>query len=197
MVGRPSQKIDALHRAQVINAILDIFSGAEHKIDVCGNSRFPFRIFSFDSVKKSTHVAKNRGIQQRYIFEITKENINSGKDTMKFGSLHHMDQTEASFALNENEFLGSIILCEPEQAIYSNLREILEQQHSIFETLWNKSIPAENIIGEIEAGVEPEFLELISDRRKATEIYIDLAKSVEKKLYSSLLIAKHRLEQID
>ena len=88
-------------------------------------------------------------------------------------------------------------MSEPEQAIYSNLREILEQQYSIFETLWNKSIPAENISGEIEAGVEPEFLELISDRRKATEIYIDLAKSVEKKLYSSLLIAKHRLEQID
>jgi len=64
MLRRPSQKIEVLHRAQVINAILDIFSGAEHKIEVCGNSRFPFRIFSFDSVKKSTLVAKNRGIQQ-------------------------------------------------------------------------------------------------------------------------------------
>ncbi len=39
-----------------------------------------------------------------------------------------MDETEANFALNENEFLGSIILSEPEQAIHSNVREILEQQ---------------------------------------------------------------------
>jgi len=113
-----------------------------------------------------------------------------------------MDESEANFALNENEFLGSIILSEPEQAIYSNLREILEQQHSIFESLWNKSIPAENIIGEIEAGVEPEFLELISDRRKATEIYIDLAKSVEKEALflladSKALLRADRLGVID
>jgi hypothetical protein len=128
LLRRPSHKIEVLHRAQVINAILDKFSSTEHKIDICGNSKFPLRIFSFDSVKKSTLVAKNSGIQQRYIFEITKENINSCKDTMKMGSLHHMDETEANFALNENEFLGSIILSEPEQAIHSNVREILEQQ---------------------------------------------------------------------
>jgi predicted nucleic acid-binding OB-fold protein len=52
------------------------------------------------------------------------------------------------------------------QAAYSNIAEIVKQQQSIFETLWNKAIPAENRILEIE---------VISDRKKATDIYVDLA----------------------
>jgi two-component system, OmpR family, sensor histidine kinase VicK len=66
------------------------------------------------------------------------------------------------------------------------LKEVVEQQRSIFETLWNKSIPAVDIIAEIEKGVDPQFLEVISDRQKATEIYLQLAKSVEKKHYFCL-----------
>jgi signal transduction histidine kinase len=84
-------------------------------------------------------------------------------------------------------------LSEPEQAIFSNLGELVEQQHSIFEALWNKSLPAEDIINEIEAGVEPEVLELISDRNKATEIYVDLARSVEKEALFLLADSKAML----
>jgi hypothetical protein len=92
-----------------------------------------------------------------------------------------MNDIEAKFALNETEYLGSITISEHnQQAIYSNIREIVEQQHSIFETLWNKSMPAENIVEEIEQGVEPEFFEVIVDTQKATEIYLNLAKSLQK-----------------
>ena len=58
-----------------------------------------------------------------------------------------------TFLLNEKEYLGSITLKEPhQQAIYTNVREIVEQQRNIFETLWNKSITAEKRIKEIEEG---------------------------------------------
>jgi hypothetical protein len=193
ILRRPSQKIEVFHSAQVVNAISDLFSGADDKIDIYGNSKFPSKIFSFESVKKSTLVAKNRGTRQRYIFEITKDNINYCKATMNLGDLHHMEEAEANFILNENAFLGSITLSEPEQAIFSNLGELVEQQHSIFEALWNKSLPAEDIINEIEAGVEPEVLELISDRNKATEIYVDLARSVEKEALFLLADSKAML----
>jgi signal transduction histidine kinase len=193
ILRRPSQKIEVFHSAQVVNAISDLFSGADDKIDIYGNSKFPSKIFSFESVKKSTLVAKNRGTRQRYIFEITKDNINYCKATMNLGDLHHMEEAEANFILNENAFLGSITLSEPEQAIFSDLGEIVEQQHSIFEALWNKSLPAEDIINEIEAGVQPEVLELISDRNKATEIYVDLARSVEKEALFLLADSKAML----
>jgi two-component system, OmpR family, sensor histidine kinase VicK len=171
-----------LHRAQVINAIVDVFYDAEHRIDICGNSKFPSLIFSFEPIRKAIIVSKNKGIRQRYIIEVTKENIQYCKELMKLvDDLRHSDQIEANFALNETKYLGSITLNEPhQQAIYSNVREVIEQQHYIFDNLWNKSIVANEKIREIEEGIESEFYEIITDNEKAKNVFIDLAKSIEK-----------------
>ena len=41
-------------------------------------------------------------------------------------------------------------------------------------------MPAEQRIREIEEGIEPEFYEVIVDRENATQILVDLAKSLKK-----------------
>ena len=171
-----------LHRAQVINAIVDVFYDAEHRIDICGNSKFPSLIFSFEPIRKAIIVSKNKGIRQRYIIEVTKENIQYCKELTKLvDDLRHSDQIEANFALNETKYLGSITLNEPhQQAIYSNMKEVIEQQHYIFDNIWNKSIVANEKIREIEEGIESEFYEIITDNEKAKNVFIDLAKSIEK-----------------
>jgi hypothetical protein len=72
---------------------------------------------------------------------------------MKIAEIRHMNEIEANLLLNEREYLGSITMNEPhQQAIHTNIREIVEQQQNIFETLWNKSIHAEKKIKEIEEG---------------------------------------------
>jgi two-component system sensor histidine kinase VicK len=166
-------------------------------MNICGNSKFPSMIFSYDSFNKLINTSlRQRGIKQRYIFEITKENVLYCKNLMNMRNndnieVHHMNDIDANFALNETEYLGSITISEHnQQAIYSNVTEIVEQQHSIFETLWNKSIPAEDIVEEIEQGTEPEFFEIIVDSQKATEIYLHLAKSLQKE--GLLLFADER-----
>ena len=124
---------------------------------------------------------KRTNTRQRYIFEITRENIDYCKKLIKKIELRHLDENEANFAVNERECLGFITMQkETLQATYSNMKEVVEQQQSVFETLWNKAIPARDKIREIEEGLESEFLEVISDHKKATEIYINLAKSVER-----------------
>jgi two-component system, OmpR family, sensor histidine kinase VicK len=50
------------------------------------------------------------------------------------------------------------------QLIYSNVKEIIEHQRYIFETLWNKATPAEQRIKEIDEGLAPEFYDVITDR---------------------------------
>jgi len=159
------EKIKVLHRVEVINAILDISYNAEDRIDICGNSRFPSLIFTFESIKKAIMNAKDRkNTRQRYIFEITEGNIQYCKDLMKIAPTRHMDEIEANFLLNEKEYLGSITLKEPhQQAIYTNVREIVEQQQNIFETLWNKSINAEKRIKEIEDGTVHYETRIIED----------------------------------
>lgn len=95
--------------------------------------------------------------------------------------LRHLDENEANFAANEIECLGFVTMQkESLQATFSNIREVVEQQHSIFEALWNKATPAEHKIREIEEGFKSEFLRVISDSKEATELYMELAKSVEK-----------------
>ncbi len=160
-----NKKIRVLHRVEVINAILDISYNAEHRIDICGNSRFPSLIISFESIRKAIMNAKNgKYTRQRYIFEITQENIHYCKDLMKIAEMRHMNEIEANFILNENEYLGSITLKAPhQQAIYTNVREIVEQQRNIFETLWNKSILAEKRIKEIEEGTVHYETRIIED----------------------------------
>jgi signal transduction histidine kinase len=56
----------------------------------------------------------------------------------------------------------------------------VEQHRTIFDTLWNKAIPAEQRIEEIQEGIEPEFYEVINNYQKAQEKYINLAKSIDK-----------------
>jgi signal transduction histidine kinase len=93
----------------------------------------------------------------------------------------HSDDIEANFVISEKDYLGSITLKEPhQQAIYSNVNGVVEQHHSIFDTLWNKAVPAKQRIAEIQEGIEPEFYEVINNYEKAQEKYIDLAKSIDK-----------------
>jgi two-component system, OmpR family, sensor histidine kinase VicK len=163
-----NERIKVLHRAEVINAISDIFYNAEHRIDICGNSRFLSLIFSFESLRKAIMNVRNRKYtRQRYIFEITQQNIIYCKDLMKIAEVHHMNEIEANLLLNEKQYLGSITLKEPhQQAIYTNVREIVEQQQNIFETLWNKSILAEKKIKEIEEGVVHYETRIIDDAQE-------------------------------
>jgi two-component system sensor histidine kinase VicK len=170
-----------LHGAEVINALLQIFSNAEHTIDVCGNAKFLAKIFSFSVVDKiRLDASKRKDLRQRYIFEITKENIHNCKSLMNTAEVRHLEEHEANFVTNENECLGFIAMQkESLQATYSNIREVVQEQRSVFETFWDKAIPAKNKIIEIEEGLKSEYLEVISDYKKATDIYIDLAKSVE------------------
>ena len=40
-----------------------------------------------------------------------------------------------------------------QQVIYSNVKEIVEQQHYVFDSFWNRAIPAEMRIKQIEEGI--------------------------------------------
>ena len=167
-----------MHGTQVVNALLDIFSSASNTINICGNSKFLPQLLSLE-ITKETIAAKSRRIRrQRYLVEVVKDNILSCRNLMKIVAqndsnfLRHLDEVEANFVVSEKEYLGSITLKEPHQhAIYSNMSDMVEQQHHIFESLWNKAIPIQDRIAEIEEGREHEFYEVINDYKKAQEKY--------------------------
>ena len=138
-----------------------------------------------DTIKKAFIDAKRRRVKLRYLTEITSENITYCKELMSIvDELRHLEGIKGNFMVSESEYLSPIILFEKEkvasQIICSNLKVIIEQQQYIFDSFWDRSTPAQQRILEIESDIESEFIEVISDNKKAAEIYIDLARSVEK-----------------
>jgi two-component system, OmpR family, sensor histidine kinase VicK len=179
------EKTEIFHGTDnVIAAILQFSSRTKSRIEACVDNTRPSLAIKIDQLKKSFMNAKNRGVRLRCITEINKENISYCKDLLEIvNELRHLDGIKGNFYLSESEYLAPATFHEKgkpaSQIIYSNLKEIVEHQRYIFETLWNKSISAKDKIIEIENEIEPEVLEVISDSKKATEIYVQLARSIE------------------
>jgi two-component system, OmpR family, sensor histidine kinase VicK len=179
------EKTEIFHGSdKVIDAILQFSSKTNNGIDACVDYTRPSLAIKIDQLKKSFVDAKNRGVRLRCITEITKENISYCKELLDIvNEFRHLDGIKGNFYLSEGEYLAPATFHEIEkpasQIIYTNVKEIVEHQRYIFETLWNKSISAKDKIIEIENEIEPEFLEVISDCKKATQIYVEFAKLVE------------------
>jgi two-component system sensor histidine kinase VicK len=68
------------------------------------------------------------------------------------------------------------------QMIYANIIELVEHQQYIFDTLWNKSIPSQEKIQEIEDGIQPHFIEIIRDAHQLQELGVKLATSAREEI---------------
>ena len=201
------EKAKIVHGTQVVNVLLDIFSSATNEISICGNPKFPSQLLSLDITKKAI-AAKNNRTNQRYLIEVGKDNIQSCRNLMEIvaqndSNFRHSGDVETNFVVSEKEYLGSITLKEPhQQAIYSNMKDMVKQQHRIFDSLWNRAIPIQDRISEVEEGREHEFYEVINDYKKAQEKYIDLARSVDREALllfanSKAMLRAYRLGVLD
>ena len=90
--------------------------------------------------------------------------------------------------ISESEYLAPLILFRKgevaSQIVYSNIKEVVEHQQYVFDTLWNKSIAAEKRIKQIEEGIEPDKTEFILD----TKISITRALSIISSLKKTYLV---------
>jgi signal transduction histidine kinase len=87
---------------------------------------------------------------------------------MKIAELRHLDGVKGKIQLSDTELFVTTITENEEshqtaQVIYSNIKQLVEQQRSIFEILWKKAVPAEQKIREIENGIEPPETKVLED----------------------------------
>lgn len=59
---------------------------------------------------------------------------------------------------------------------------LVDAQQYLFETLWNKAIPAEDKIREIEEGIVPDFIKTISDPEEIQSLAFELIKSAKREI---------------
>jgi two-component system sensor histidine kinase VicK len=164
--------------------LLQVFNKIKSNFDACGDSTSPSVCMGFEPLRNAYLDFKRRGIIVRFITEMNASNISYCKELMKISELRHLDGIKGNFGIcDQKEFVAAATIKEQQavpQLIYSNVKEIIEQQEFIFESLWTRAIPAKQRIREMEDATEPEFYEVISDHEKASQVLVDLAKSVTK-----------------
>jgi signal transduction histidine kinase len=181
----------------------DFFSHVNKKFDGCASSAAtPIVMTIFRDAYKTM---KRRGIKIRAVTDITKDNLKYCKDLMRYAEVRHISHLIGNFGVSETEYIVAPTMKEGQplpKLIFSNSKEMVEQQQNIFDIFWSKAIPAEQRIKEIEEGREEEFLEIINNPKKATEVYVNLAKSVKSSALlllpnSKALIREYKLGVLD
>ncbi len=200
----------------VMSTMLKFLSKA-HKIDSCGDYKAPSLILEVRQYKKLLSDIKAKGIQLRYITDITKYNIHYCKELLKFAKeVRHLAGMRANFSVSETEYMASASIQQQEenqqqqqqqeqpipQVIYSNAKDLVEQQKYVFESLWNKATPSDQRFREIEEGIDAEVFEVFNNGEKVGQIVLDLARSAEKEMLIHLpndksMVRLERLGVID
>jgi signal transduction histidine kinase len=162
-------------------------SRAKQKIDSVVDSTAPSVIIEVESIRKERFgAAKDRGVKFRYVTEITKDNLSYCKEMLKFSEIRHLDGVKGNFEVCDiREYVASNRLNKAEslqQLIYSNVKEIVEQQQYIFDSFWNKAIPSEERIREIEYGITPEVTEVIQSPEETERREWDLLGKATKEV---------------
>ena len=164
-----------------MSRLIQLMSKEKSKVDVCGDSLSPSFFMGVEQIRKRFNEFKNSHVKIRFITDITKNNIDYCKQLINYVELRHLEGVKGNMVVLEKEYADIATLLEAKpvtQVIYSNAHTIVEKNRYFFENLWNRAIPANQKIKEIEAGIVPEFFEIITDHEKASQILIDLAKSV-------------------
>ena len=158
------------------------FSNISHNYGTCIDTSGPAVVMSIESMKKRLIVAHARGVKIRFLTEITKDNLPYCKQMMELGEMRHLDGVQGNFGVSETEYLASATLDKEKVVpllVYSNVKQIVKQQQYVFQTLWNKAVPAEQRIEEIEHGKEHEFLEVCADHREAASVFSQFAELIQ------------------
>jgi two-component system sensor histidine kinase VicK len=151
-----------LGKGNAINTEVGIFHKAATSIDTCMTYTRPSLAVSLKPIKDAFLAAKRRGIKLRYITEINHQNFEDCKQLLGIvHELRHLDGVKTNFMISEGEYLAPLIQDKSDaiasEHIYSDKAQIVEHGQCIFDTLWSKSIPAEERIKQLMNGeVAPE-----------------------------------------
>src|SRR5919106_236221 len=163
--------------------VSELFSNVSKKFDGCANSTAPS--IAMTILRDAYEDMKSRRVRIRWVTDITKDNLTHCKDLMQYAEVRHISCLNENFRMSETEYIEATTTKEGlpiPKLIYSNSKEIIGQQQYIFETLWDKAVPAEHRIKEIEQEIESQRIAVIYDARQALELYQSLIMSTEKEI---------------
>jgi len=168
----------------IVSTILQILNHT-NTIHVCVDQTTPSLMTEMDVLKEGFVAAKKRGVKLRCITEITKSNLSYCKQMLTMvDELRHLDGIKSNLYLNDIGCLSPATIHEKgvpaSKGIYSDIKEVVEHQLCLFETLWNVSVPGEQRIEQLDEGIEHEFFQVISNQKKVSQVFTHIVESMEK-----------------
>jgi two-component system, OmpR family, sensor histidine kinase VicK len=164
---------------------LDVMYRIRSSYDVCIDRDNPAVILTNDPITKAYFDLAKRGVKIRFITEITRENLSLCKKIMKIAEMRHLDAIKGNFVIADREGYAGVANSKDGrlyQLIACTVETFVEQQEYLFETLWNKAIPAKQRIREIEEGTKREVLDTIRDPYEIQKIGFDLINKAEEEI---------------
>jgi two-component system sensor histidine kinase VicK len=196
MKGRGTEKTEVYYNPfRVVSTVIDFIDNATGRIDGCVDQTRPLLLNDIEALRTAFNEAGKRGVKIRFVTEITADNITHCKELIKssVSELRHLDGVKGNFYVSENEYVSPAAIHEEgkpaSNVVYSNVKEVVEQAQYLFETLWSRSLPADQRIKEIEEGIETAKIEIIRDPDEAIKLSRDLIKSAKHevlRIYPSL-----------
>jgi two-component system, OmpR family, sensor histidine kinase VicK len=183
----PLERTEVLYgNEKILERTLQTFSNIKEELAGC-----------FDHAEVAMHVTieplwngfiqlKRNGVRLKTITEATAENISYVKKLTEFFEVRHLTGVRSNFGVVDRKECMLHSISHEEQplshAIISNAKALVEAQQYLFETLWNKAIPAEEKIKEIEEGIRPPFIETLKDPYKIQKLGFDLVNLAKEEI---------------
>ena len=114
--------------------------------------------------------------------------------------MRHINRVKGNFAIEDGE--GAYLVAhaiekeaEPvKHAVYSTIKGLVEAQQYPFDSLWNRAVPAEYRIRELEEGVIPDVIETLRDPYEIQRLAFKLIKSARDEI---LIMFEHLVHSFD
>lgn len=182
--------------------ITDRFAiNCKSKVAVYADKNAPSIMVNVPEITRMYEHFKSNSVKIRLVTDVNSDNLGYCKHMMKgYGvEIRHLTGIKGNLAISDDkEYITSAALHESKPIpllIYSNVKEAVEQNQFIFETLWKKAIPVEQRIKEIEERTLPIETYLIDDPQDGLNYSIDFVNRVEKGL--SICTSIGHLELLD
>jgi signal transduction histidine kinase len=168
-------------KTNAINTELGIFKRANKRIDTCMTCTRPSLAVSIKQIRDAFLSAKRRGVRLRYITEINHQNFEDCKVLLGIvDELRHLEGVKTNFMISEVEYLAPLIQEKSEaialEHIYSDTVQIVEHGRCIFDTLWSKSISAEERIRQLQEDAIPQETRILDNQDEIIKQMIHLSE---------------------
>jgi len=163
-------------RENVLEAFYDFFRNAMRRMDICAVALPPREINS--KINELYYAIADRGGRLRLVTDINKENLSYLKSAASRVQIRHVVGIGGNFAVSDGEYLATLGTSEfspGAKLLYSDEEIVVRHHQALFEALWERGVPAEQRIAEIELGILPSQTDLIYDPVKIRNKYFETA----------------------